>query len=64
VSLKVYNILGQEVKILLSKEITPGVYSVDWNGTNNYGDQLSSGVYFYRIEAGDFIQTKKILFVK
>jgi 1,4-alpha-glucan branching enzyme len=64
VSLKVYNILGQEVKILLSKEITPGVYSVDWNGTNNYGDQLSSGVYFYRIEAGDFIQTKKMLFVK
>ncbi|MDZ7764852.1 MAG: T9SS type A sorting domain-containing protein [Melioribacteraceae bacterium] len=64
VSLKVYNILGQEVKTLLSKEINTGAYSVDWNGTNNYGDQLSSGVYFYRIEAGDFIESKKMLFIK
>ncbi|RJQ58575.1 MAG: T9SS C-terminal target domain-containing protein [Stygiobacter sp.] len=59
VSLKVFNVLGQEVAILVNKQMKAGSYSFDWNASN-----LSSGVYFYRIEAGSFNLTKKMLLLK
>jgi photosystem II stability/assembly factor-like uncharacterized protein len=59
VRLKVYDLLGREVATLLSREMQPGYYSVDFDGTN-----LSSGLYFYTIQAGDFTDTKKMLLVK
>ncbi|MFC1726444.1 fibronectin type III domain-containing protein [candidate division KSB1 bacterium] len=64
VTLKVYNILGQEIKTLVSEKMTAGSYKIIWNGRNNYGMQVSSGVYFYRIIAGQYIQTKKMVFLK
>jgi len=59
VSVKVYDVLGNEVAVLVNKEKPAGNYSVEFNANN-----LSSGVYFYRIQAGSFIQTKKMLLIK
>jgi sugar lactone lactonase YvrE len=59
VSLKVYDLLGREVAELVNGEKSAGVYSVKFNGRN-----LSSGVYFYRIQAGNFSETKKLLLLK
>jgi photosystem II stability/assembly factor-like uncharacterized protein len=59
VQLKILDILGQEIATLVNEEKTPGNYSVEWNAT-----QLASGVYFYRIQAGNFVQTKKMILMK
>jgi len=59
VSLKVFNMLGQEVSELVNKNLEPGKYSVDFNA-----EKLSSGIYFYKISSGDFIQTKKMIIIK
>ncbi|HKB87732.1 MAG TPA: T9SS type A sorting domain-containing protein, partial [Ignavibacteriaceae bacterium] len=64
VTLKIYDVLGREVKTLVSTEQVNGLHSIQWNGDNNYGSRVSSGIYLYRIEAGDFIQTKKMLLIK
>ncbi|MDI6766193.1 MAG: T9SS type A sorting domain-containing protein, partial [Bacteroidota bacterium] len=61
VILKIYNVLGQEVKTLVDEIQDTGYKSVLWNSTNNYGNTVSSGVYFYRLQAGSFIQTKKLI---
>ncbi len=59
VSLKVFDILGNEVASLVNEEKTPGVYSVTFDAS-----QLSSGVYFYKIQAGSYVETKKMLLLK
>jgi hypothetical protein len=59
VCLKVYNILGEEVATLLSASLHPGSHSVEWNASN-----LSSGVFLYRLEAGDYVQTRKMVLMK
>jgi hypothetical protein len=64
VQLKIYDILGREVKTLINSEQPAGAYRVEWNGTNNYGTQVSSGMYIYRMVAGKFVQTKKMMFLK
>jgi len=58
-SLKVYTILGQEVATLISEEKTPGVYEVNFDATN-----LTSGTYLYKLQAGDFSETKKMIILK
>ncbi|KAA3606210.1 MAG: T9SS C-terminal target domain-containing protein [Calditrichaeota bacterium] len=63
-SLKIFNILGQEVKSLVSKNIQAGSHSIVWNGTDNFNRKVSSGVYFYKLTSGDFTQTKKLLLLK
>jgi len=64
VSLKVYNILGQEVVTLVDKYQTAGSYSVTWNGKDSRGNDLSTGVYFYILKAGDFSANKKMTYLK
>jgi hypothetical protein len=64
VRLDVYNIVGQKVKTLLDQEMKPGAYSADWDGTDQGGKAVSSGIYFYRMEAGDFAGMKKMLLLK
>jgi len=59
VSLKVYNVLGREIATLVNAEKPAGEYEVDFNGSN-----LPSGIYFYRIKAGDFIKTKKMVLLR
>ncbi len=59
VHLSIFNILGQEVQVLVNGEKNPGSYSVQFNGSN-----LSSGVYFYRLQAGTFSQIKKMELLK
>lgn len=62
--LKVYDILGREVVTLLKDELKPGYYSVEWNGKNNYGIPVASGMYIYRLTAGKFVETKKMIMMK
>ena len=64
VSIKVYNAMGQLVQTLENKRLEPGRYSSHWDGTNSAGQRVSSGVYFYKMEAGQFGATKKMLVVK
>ncbi|MCC7429427.1 T9SS type A sorting domain-containing protein [bacterium] len=64
VKLSVYNTLGQTVKTLLSKEVNAGNYFLTWNGTNERGKQVASGIYFYRLEAGNLTKTNKMILLK
>ncbi|UCE17298.1 MAG: T9SS type A sorting domain-containing protein [Gemmatimonadota bacterium] len=64
VSLTIFNITGERVKGLIEGEWAPGYHSIRWDGTDEYGKTVSSGVYFYRIKAGDFTASKKMLLAK
>ena len=65
VQLTVYNVLGQPVRTLVAEHQNAGRYVVEWDATNNSGHSLSSGMYFYRLEAGgDFLEVKKMLLLK
>jgi hypothetical protein len=59
VTLKVYDLLGREVSTLVNEEKPAGRYEVKFNA-----NMLSSGIYFYRLQAGSFIETKKMLLLK
>lgn len=64
VNLIIFNTLGQKVAILVSQKQSPGTYQVSWNGLDQNGISLPTGMYFYRLEAGSFTSTKKMLLVK
>lgn len=64
VTLKIYNVLGQEVATLVDASQSTGTYRVTWNGTNDYGSKVSTGTYIYRVVAGDFVQVKKMVLLK
>lgn len=64
VILRVYNMLGQEVRTLVNQVRSPGRYEVTWDGRNQAGHAVSSGVYIYRLEATNFVRSRKMLFVK
>ena len=64
VTLAVYNVLGQRVRILVNRELIPGEYSEQWDATDDRGLAVSSGIYFYRIQLGDFAKTKRMMLVR
>ncbi|NIR46921.1 T9SS type A sorting domain-containing protein [candidate division KSB1 bacterium] len=64
VELTIYNQLGQRVKTLVNEKQPAGVYRVQWDGKSEDGVQLSSGVYIYRIKAGDFVDAKKLALIR
>jgi hypothetical protein len=64
VKITVYDILGRIVKTLVNEYQDAGYRSVMWDGTNSGGSQVSTGLYIYKIEAGSFIESKKMLLVK
>jgi hypothetical protein len=64
VTLKIYNILGQEVRKLMDGPVSPGDYLILWDGTDETGAVLASGVYFARLAAEHFSQTRKIVFAR
>jgi hypothetical protein len=59
VSLKVYDILGRVVQTVVNEQKDPGYYDINFDGSN-----LASGLYFYKLEAGNFVDTKKMILVK
>jgi len=59
VTLKIFNTLGEELETLVNEDKPVGTYEVNWNAAN-----LPSGVYFYRLQAGDFVETKKMILIK
>ena len=65
VELTVYNVIGQPVRTLVAEHQNAGRYVVEWDATNDSGHSLSSGMYFYRLQAGgEFLETKKMLLLK
>ncbi|MBT3252550.1 MAG: M6 family metalloprotease domain-containing protein [Candidatus Marinimicrobia bacterium] len=64
ISLTVYDISGREIANLASGEQPAGSYEVNWNGINDSGKSVSTGVYFARLEAGDFSQTIKMVYLR
>ena len=64
VRIEVFNVLGRRAATLVDSDQPAGHHRVIWDGTNRLGKTVSSGVYFYKIEAGDFTTTKKMLLLK
>jgi hypothetical protein len=61
VTVRVYDVLGREITTLVQQEHSAGVYEVLWNGTDRVGKRVASGLYYYRMEAGPFTETRKML---
>jgi hypothetical protein len=59
VTIKIYDITGREIATLVNEKLNPGTYEVTFDGSN-----LPSGVYFYKLQAGDFVQTRKLILLK
>ena len=64
VRLTVYNVAGQLVRILFDEAQRPGSYAVQWDGHDEQGQAVSSGVYLYRLEAGDQVQVRRMLLLR
>jgi flagellar hook assembly protein FlgD len=64
VKIDIFNILGQKVKTLTDEAMKAGSYVVDWDGTDERGIEVSSGVYFYRMWADEFSDIKKMVLLK
>jgi predicted phage tail protein len=64
VTLRIYNMLGQEVATLVNNQVEAGTYNVTWNGVDNTGAKVATGTYIYRVVAGNNIITKKMILLK
>ncbi len=64
ISLKIYNIQGALVRVLIDEKKTRGEYEAIWDGKSEKGEAVASGIYFYRLKAGDFSETKKMILLR
>jgi hypothetical protein len=64
VQIKIYNLLGQEVKTLTNEFKPAGSYNVVWDGTNNIGKNMSSGIYFFTLKTRKYVETKKMMLMR
>ena len=64
VSLKIYDLRGAVVKTLIEQVDRPGIYSAVWNGRDESGNQVSSGIYIYQLKAGEFVKSNKMMLMK
>ncbi|RMH88984.1 MAG: T9SS C-terminal target domain-containing protein [Calditrichaeota bacterium] len=64
VTLKIYDIPGREVKTLINQRLRVGRYTVQWDGTDEAGRPVTSGVYLYRLQAGEQILTRKMVLMR
>jgi len=64
VNITIYDMMGRIVNNLVSSQQNAGYKSIQWNATNNTGQPVSAGLYLYTIQAGDYIQTKKMVLLK
>jgi len=62
--LVIYNSLGQAIRTLVNEQQTAGVHTVQWNGCNDHGQKVSSGVYLYQLKAGSFVKTKRMMLIE
>ena len=63
-SLAIYNVLGQKVNTLVNETLKPGTYQATWNGKNDAGEKIPSGVYFYRLTNGNISETRKMVLMR
>jgi len=64
VSLKIYNVAGQLVRTLVNETMVAGTHTVTWDGINSNGEKVASGIYFYKLNAGDYSKTMKMVMTK
>jgi len=64
VAIEVFNIMGQKVRTLINETKSAGEYTIEWNGDNSNGSQVATGIYLYKFQAGDYIETKKMVLLK
>ena len=64
VRLSVYDVLGREVAVLVDEGVPPGRHRYVWDGRNQAGQVVASGLYVYRLEAGRYIKARKMLLVR
>ncbi|MEC8706163.1 MAG: T9SS type A sorting domain-containing protein, partial [Candidatus Neomarinimicrobiota bacterium] len=64
VSIVVFNVLGQKIKTIERAQMNPGYHSIIWNATNDFGSQVSAGMYFYQLRTNEFVKTKKMILLK
>jgi hypothetical protein len=64
VSLTIYNLLGQKIRELVNASQPDGIYTAHWDGKDEVGRSMGSGIYFARLVAGEFVETKRMLLVK
>jgi 1,4-alpha-glucan branching enzyme len=64
ITIKIYDILGREIKTLINEEKSNGVYKIKWNGDNNWGAEVSSGIYFCRMETASYTMSRKMILLK
>ena len=64
VKLAIYDVAGRQVRELVNETMPSGAHSVEWDGRTSQGVAAASGVYFYRMQAGDFVQTKRMVMLK
>ena len=64
VTLRIFNILGKEIKTLVNEQYQAGKHTVNWDGKDNLGNVVSSGIYFYQLRAGNFTQAKKMILLR
>ena len=64
VRIEIFDVSGGYVATLYSGIANPGIHHLTWNGTNDFGQMISSGVYFYKMTSGNFVQARKLLFAK
>ena len=64
VQLVIYNLLGQEVRTLIQETMDAGFHSVVWDGTDEFGKQVASGIYIYRMSVGNFTRVQRMMLLK
>ena len=64
VTINIYNLLGKQVKTLVDKNVAAGRYKITWDGSDKFGTQVASGVYFYELRAKDMIKMRKMLLLR
>ena len=63
-TITIYDMLGRHIKTLINQTQDAGYRSVIWDATNDYGKPVSAGIYLYQIQAGEYMQTKKMVLLK
>lgn len=64
VELTVHNLLGQTIRILVSENLRAGTHQIKWDGSDDFGNRVTSGLYLYRLKAGQFVSTKRMVLLQ